>query len=170
MKEEINKKLFYVGIILSTFIGSIMAFGLYLEKYLRYHTEIRQQILNGLKMAGVLENRYGVFLSIILLIGMFLFWTVCFIVYKVIFLCARVKVKDIRLLIGLGAGLTLSYLVSYVLVGNVPVVVVTLLSNLAEIVVIFAGLFDDIKGRMKMCVMVRGAILVVSLWSSVYMI
>lgn len=165
-EEVMKNKLFYMGIILSIFVGSMAALGLYLERYLNCHPERMQQITDGLREAAVFENRQGIFLGIILLICTFIFWIVGFIAYKIVFLCARVKVNERRLLIALGAGLTLSYLVSYLLIGKVSVVLVTLLSNFVEITVIFAGLLDEIKERVRTCIIVRGIFLVISILAS----
>lgn len=158
-----KNKLFYMGIILSIFVGSMVALGLCLERYLNCHPERMQQITDGLREAAVFENRQGIFPGIILLICTFIFWIVGVIAYKIVFLCARVKVNEHHLLIALGAGLTLSCLVSYLLIGKVSVVLVMLLSNFVEIAVIFASLFDEIRERMKACIIVRGILLIISI-------
>ena len=158
-----KNKWFYMGIILSIFVGSMVAIGLYLERYLNCYTEQMQQITDGLRAAAGFENRQGIFLGILLLLCTLIFWIAGFIEYKIVFLCARVKVNGLCLLIALGAGLTLSYLVSYFLIGKVSIVPVTLLSNLVEITVIFASLWDEIKERMRTCMIVRGIFLVISI-------
>ena len=163
-----RQKLFNLGIILSFVIGSMVAFGFYLERYLNYNTELMQQIKNLLKDAGVLENRYIVFFGILLVLCTLVFWVLEFILYKIVFRCAKVKVEDVHMLMGIGAGMILSFLTGYVLVGHLHIVLLTLISNLVEILVIFFSLYDKIRGRIKMCGVVRGAFLVINLLISVY--
>lgn len=163
-----KQKAFNLGIILSLVIGSVVAFGLYLERYLNNNTQLMQQIKDLLKETGVLENRYVAFFDILLVLCVLVFWVLEFILYKIVFLCAKVKVEDLHLLMGIGAGLILSILTSYALVGHIHIVLLTLISNFVEIVVIFFSLYDRIKGRIRMCAAVRAVFLVANLLICVY--
>lgn len=154
-------------IAISCFFSSAAAFSLYLQKYLNIKNEVRNQIESMLQEIGVIEENYIVIMSVILVVGTLLFLCMEFVVYKIMFQCTKVHIEDLRLVSAIGCGLTLSFLTAYVLTGRASDILVTFLSNMIEIVVIFGGLYDQMKRKIFLCMGIRGVLLLVNMVASI---
>ena len=80
--------------------------------------------------------------------------------YKVIFNIAKVVVKDIELIIAIGSAYTLSFLAGYYFIDRIDALLVVVIVNVVEICVVYMGLFDKIKKRIGICILLRSIVMV----------
>lgn len=153
----------YWIIAVSCFFSSIAAFSLYLQKYMNSKIEVRNQIESMLQEIGVIEENYAVAMGVVLVVGTLLFLCLEFVTYKIMFQCTKVHTEDLRLLSAIGCGLTLAFLAAYILTGRVSDILVTFLSNMIEIVVIFGCLYGQMKRKIFLCMGIRGVLLLVNM-------
>lgn len=125
--------------------------------------ELRSQITALLGEMYVSEDKHTEAMFIIGCVYMAVLWIVGFIIYKLVFKIAGAKVKETELLIALGSGYILSFLAGYYLTGKVGEVWLTLLVNAIEMGVVYIGLFDKIKERIGVCILVRSIIMILNL-------
>lgn len=161
-QRGIEKYLVYITVGISMLVGSFGAFFMYINKNIKSKSELRSQINELLSEMYISEDKHMVAMVIICCMYMTLLWILGFIIYKIVFKIAGVKVKDTELLIALGSGYILSFLTGYYLTGRVNDILLTLIVNTIEMSVVYIGLFDKIKEKIGICILIRGIVLVLN--------
>lgn len=151
--------LFKIFIGLSVFIGTVVTFVLYLNRRLIISEELNNKIIMLMEEISVESDKQWLFLVVLSIIYCLIFFILGFVVYKIIFKLSGIKVPDGRLILTIGTAYMISYLVGYFVAGSINDILLTLLTNLVEVCIVFAVLFDYIQKKLLRCGLLRGLLL-----------
>ena len=90
-----------------------------------------------------------------------------FIIYKIIFKVCKCKIEEKKLLISVLTGEAFSFLIGYFIMGIIPMLLVTIICNVAEAFMVFLMNSKDIKGKLLKPVIVRGVLIIVNVLATI---
>lgn len=150
----------YIFVALSLIVGTFGCFWLYINKYLNSDDALKAKISNLMDEIHVFQDKRMIYMILMSCVVMLLLWVLGFVMYKVIFNIAKVVVKDIELIIAIGSAYTLSFLAGYYFIDRIDALLVVVIVNVVEICVVYMGLFDKIKKRIGICILLRSIVMV----------
>ncbi|MCF0130281.1 MAG: hypothetical protein HUJ71_01075 [Pseudobutyrivibrio sp.] len=147
--------------LLITFGAMVFIYFLFFGKTINADANKYNMIISALDSA--LFKNVTLFIYIIAFFTLLIIMVVGFVIYKIIFSVLDCRIDDRKLLMTMMLANAASYLIGYLLIGIIPNIGYTLISNVLEIIIVFGVNYKEIKERLVPALAIKGGILIVSL-------
>lgn len=163
--KEISNKSSSLSIeFLISFAVMCVSYFLYMTSYMDYNTEIMKQItslLNDMNMDSSMKILY-----VLYAVCMLILFFVGFVIYKVLFKLISCKVEEKKLLLSIMSAYAVSFIVGWLLIGNIPFIITTIICSVIEMFIVFAMNYDDIKKKIVPAFIIRSILIIINVIAS----
>jgi hypothetical protein len=148
-----------------TFLATCVSYYMYMDKYLKNNVNIMNSINELLSKASISTEKISYFLIGILTMCLLIFLVIGFVIYRIIFkeVC-KCDVEDSKLFLSVMTAYALSFLIGYFLIGLIPLVIITVLCNLIEMVAVILFCYENIKGKVVLASLIRGVLIILNVF------